>query len=312
MGSIRNTDLGVVTKLSPYSVIHSKELMSPGTVGSYNQNLHAERTSYILRGYFDAPTQLQLDGLRSLKDGEVGLLDLSTELGLYEWVKVRGLALDYDEKKGSMVDYRLDIKSIPCVGTVEALTTGGPIAGLHDLNYYRAVKSFDPFRGRYNVTLASALLHQQEFYLANWGTIGTLEFDIWCGNDLQDIEVWCWKNSAWDSLDDWGTAAEHAWGATHAWTDEDAVAHVVRFDFDERGAAPANFTEKVPRSIGTYFRVMGQISLMQTYVGASALSTTYGGQQVLFKVLLTHTQRETIRPYPIVTYVDGGLGYGVA
>ncbi|MCK4582549.1 hypothetical protein KAU18_04470 [Candidatus Bathyarchaeota archaeon] len=63
--------------------------------------------------------------------------------------------------------------------------------------------------------------------------------------------------------------------------------------------------------LGLSRRVLLSITAMQAQ-GSNDMSTDYGSDQLLLKVTAEHTQRETARPYLVLTYVDGSLDYGRA
>lgn len=308
MATLRNIDLGTVTSVNPrYIRRHSvRELV--GVVGSYPQDLVTERITFDVQGFLDNPTQAQRESFNALRDGNPSIVRI-TEEGLYGWAKVVENDFRLSEYEAGIWAYRIPLFMIPCIGTMKMLHDDGRFS---DLDYFSRVKSMDPFATKCNVTLASALLHQHEFYVfnANTGATKTLEFEIMCGDDVNKVELWGWKNSDWSVIGSWH-AAGTVFGNTAAWTDEDSQAHTFRVDHDIRGAVVANFTKDVSRALGTQRRVMVQITNMTAYPGYG-VSTKGGQYQLALKVKMTHTERESGRSYAIVTYEDGGFGLGPA
>lgn len=308
MASLRGIDIGIVTSVNPrYVRRHSvRELV--GVVGSYPQDMRTERITFDVQGFLDNPTQAERESINSLRDGNPSVVMIAEE-GLYGWAKVIDNDFTLREGEAGIWNYRIPLFMIPCVGTMKMLHADGRFS---DLNYFSRVKSMDPFATRCNVTLASALLHQHEFYIFNSDLVdtNTLEFEIMCGDDVIKVELWGWKNSGWDVIGAWH-AAGTAFGATAAWTDEDAQGHTFRVDHDVRGEAVTNFTKDVSYSLGTQRRVMVQISNM-IKLPVYGLSTEFGKHQLLLRVKMTHTERESGRSYAIVTYEDGGFGLGPA
>lgn len=308
MATLRDIDLGTVTAVTPrYVRRHSvRELV--GVVGSYPQDMKSEWITFDIQGFLDNPTQAERESFNALRDGNPSIVRMAEE-GLYGWAKVIENDFRLREHEAGIWGYRIPLFMIPCIGTMKALHAD---CRFSDLDYFSKVKSMDPFATKCNVALATALLHQHEFYVFNSAaSTKTLEFEMMCGDDVNKVEVWGWKNSGWSVIGAWHSGGT-AFGATAAWTDEDAQAHTFRVDHDIRGATVANFTKKVSRALGTQRRVMVQITSMTAYPATYGLSTKYGQYQLLLKVKLTHTERETGRSYAIVTYEDGGFGLGPA
>ena len=308
MTTIRDIDLGTVTEVTPrYARSHSvRELV--GVVGSYPQDMVTERISFDVWGFLDNPTQAQRESLNALRDGNPSLVQLPNE-GLYGWAKVIENDFRLREYEAGIWPYRIPLFMIPCVGTMKMLHDDGAFS---DLDYFSKVRGMDPFATKCNVTLASALLHQQEFYLFNLAdSTKALEFEIMCGDDVNKVELWGWKNAGWDVIGAWHSGGT-AFGSTNGWTDEDAQAHTVRVNHAVRGTDLADFAEDISRSLGNQRRVIVQITNMTAYPGTYGLSTKYGQYQLLLRVKLTHAEREAGRSYTIVTYEDGGFGLGPA
>jgi hypothetical protein len=307
MAKIRNVDLGTVTDVTPEYVRRLHYLEMVGVPGSYPRNLETESNRFRIAGFLANPTQAQREAFHSLRDGNPAIIDLGSEEGIYGWGKVASKEFMLREREAGIWNYQMVVAMIPCIGTMKMLSDDGRFS---DLNYYRSTKVLDPFAGYHAVTLASLLTHQDEFYMfnSNAGATKTLEFEKWCGNDLTRVDIWGWKSAAWDLVGSWYSGGT-AFGATVAWTDEDTQAHTFRVNHDVRGATVANFTEKVSKSLGTTRRAMIQITNMTAYPATYGLSTKHGQYQLLLRVKLTHTQRETARPYAIVTYFDGGFGF---
>jgi len=308
MATIRDIDLGTVTSVAArYVRRHSfKELV--GVVGSYAQDMRAERIIYDVQGFLDNPTQAERESFNALRDGNPAFVQLDEE-GLYGWAKVVDNSFRLREYEAGIWSYRIPLFMIPCVGTMKMLHDDGRFS---DLDYASKVKSMNPFATKCAVSLNSALVHQQSFYVfnADLEDPNTLEFEIMCGDDINKVEFWGWHTAEWSLIGTWASG-ETEFGATAAWTDEDDDEHTFRVNHDVRGANVADFTENVSNSLGTQRRVVVQISAM-VKLPTYGLSTDYGEYQLLLKVKLTHTEREAARSYTIVTYEDGGFGLGPA
>jgi len=178
-----------------------------------------------------------------------------------------------------------------------------------DLDYRAQQKFFDPTFGKHNKTWSSdRLALQYEFYLTNTvGVSATPVIEIQCGNDIDKVEIWAWKNGAWDAVGTWGTGGT-AWGTAGAdWTDEDTWAHTPTADKSTRGATLGIGT--VSKSLGCKYRVLFKLTNIRLQSG-TLVSTKYGAWQLKLRVKITHTQRETLRPYPVITYIEGGMEQG--
>jgi hypothetical protein len=309
MASLRNIDLGVLQRFTPVAIRRHGFIESVGSPGVFPQNLEAETITANLKGFLSSPSQAEREKVRGMQDGELALLDLNDEIGVYRWAKVLQTTFDLREVAANEWDYRMKLALCPGVGYTRALTDD---MAFSDLSYHRKVRAFDPYAGYHNVSHSSLLVSTQEFYVMNLaGTEETLEFEVYVGDDLTHIRLRGWKNSAWDTIGTWGSGGT-TFGNTNAWTDEDSDAHTFRVDHDTRGQAVTNFTEDVSMSLGNDRRAMIQISGMDAYVAASALASKVGDFQLLLEAQITHSQREATRPYPIVTYQDGGFGLGPA
>ena len=312
MGSLRTVDLGTVTHLSLRETRTLGLEESVGVPGTFPQNLEAEITRGTLRGFLANPAQAAREAVAALHDGEVGLLDLNAEEGLYRWAKVGEVEFKLSEYRAGIWDYAMPLYFVPCIGYTRALTAE---MGFSDLAYHRCVRELNPFTGYNNITLGSnGLTHQFELYVTNLkSSEQTVEFEIYAGDDLSKVEIWAWDEGEWAAVGDWcASGCTDVFGGTEAYTDEDDDAHTFRVDHDVRGATVSNFTADVSYSLGNDRRAMVQITGLDAYVAASALSTKVGDFQLLLKIKLTHTNRETARSYPIVTYKDGGFGLGPA
>jgi len=306
MATIREVDIGTVTSVNVrYVRRHSvKELA--GVVGSYPQDMKSERTIYDVKGFLDNPTQAERESVTALRDGNPSLVAL-TEEGLYGWGKVIDNDFRLSEYRAGIWNYRMLIHMIPCIGTMKMLHDDGRFS---DVDYMCSVKSLDPFASKCGVTHASSVTHQHSFYVLNsdLSDTNTLEFEVMCGDDIIQVELWAWKSSEWSEVGTWVSGGTE-FGATAAWTDEDSDEHTFRVNHDVRGANVANFTKNVSNTLGTERRVMVQISAM-VKLPTYGLSTDYGEYQLLMKLKLTHTEREASRTYPIITYKDGGFSLG--
>ena len=309
MATIRNADLGTVTDVRPQNIKRLVSYGLPGLAGSYLQSLVSEERSWLIKGYFQSITQAQFESLEQLKDGEVAVINLTDiNARLYGWCKVKQLEWGFSEYQPQVAEYRLSLGLIPCVGTTVCLD---PDSYIHDLNYNTSLRMIDPFAGRHNASFPSDHEHIHSMYVANTNAAAkTLELETWCGDDLVDVLVEAWKASAWATVGRWGSG-HTAYGNTNSFTDDDSVAHTFRVNWDVRQASLANFTYPLTNYPGNKYHVGIQISAMSAAPATYPVSTKYGSYQLLLRVTLEHSERDALRPYPVVTYQDGGVGGGV-
>jgi hypothetical protein len=310
MATIRNADLGTVTDVRPQTIKRMASYGIPGLAGSYLQNLVSEERNWLIKGYFQSVTQAQFESLEQLRDGEVAMIDMtSLNARLYGWCKVRQLEWGFSEYQPQVAEYRLSVGMVPCIGTTVCLD---PYSYIHDINYQTSLRMIDPFAGRHNASFPADHSHIHSMYVANTNAAEkTLELETWCGDDLVDTLIEGWKASAWATVGRWGSG-HTAYGSTVSFTDDDSVAHTFRVNWGLRQAALANFTYPLTNYPGNKYHVGIQMSTMSAAPGTYPVSTKYGSYQLLLRVTLEHSERDALRPYPVVTYQDGGFGGGPA
>ena len=303
---IAGVDIGTVQSVSPIYRRGSVETRVGGGL-TYWQNTGSPSVRWSIYTYLKSPTQTQLDAVLNLQHGLPVLVDLeSFKSGFITWGRVAEVKPS-PLRVGGLVYLDILVNEIPGIGTTYVQTDG---IYLHDLQYQSNQRVFNPLGARYNKSVTGDRLDWTwEFYLDN-DTAGILtaviEFQV--GDDVDKLKVWGWKGGAWSLIGDWGGA--DAWNADKNFVDDGTITHVCKFQEGNRGAVLAGIGT-ISQMLGTYRRVLGSITLLSAHI-APDLSTDVSLDQILLKVTAEHTLREAARPYPVITYVDGSLDYGIA
>ena len=261
----------------------------------------------MLRCTLNAPAAAALNSLENLSNHSLPvLLDLDDKYtGFIYWVMVESLRSA--PVKGSIYRFDLTVWQIPCIGVTYIQTAD---MALHSRDYRASYKVFDPLVGSFNKAWSANRLEQTwEFYLDNdANAIQTAILEIWGSDNVSRLTLWGWKAAAWNEIGDWGGGVD-AWNDGKNWTDDDMAAHNFQAQRGYRGQFLAG-VGTVSMMMGCYNRVLIEIdNFTADATPASDLSTHYGGDQLLLKAKLYSTSREVLRPYPVVTYVTGGMGW---
>jgi len=306
---IGGVDIGNV--LIPEPIIRRKNTESPVGGGlTYWQNLYSPSTQWRITGYLKAPTTTAVNQLLNLKHGLPVLVDLDDRWpGFITWGRVAEIR-PRPSRVGNVFYYDMLVNEVPAIGVTYLQTSE---AYLHDLDYHANHRVFNPLSGRFAKSVTLDLLDWSwQFYVDNDKiSIQTLIQEFQVGDDIDKLKIWGWKLNGshdWSLIGDWGGA--DAWDAEKTFTDDDAIAHVFRANYGDRGDVKAGIGT-ISQMLGLSRRVLLSITLMQAQSG-NDYSTDHSSDQLLLKVTAEHNQREAARPYPVLTYVDGSLDYGRA
>jgi hypothetical protein len=276
---------------------------------SYPQDVNWTERGWNIRGTLNAPTQEEVDRLEGLNQhGNPVLLDLDSDrTGFIQWVIVERFTVS--PVLGTVYRFDMNVRKIPCIGTMYIQTDD---IVLHDLHYRASYKVVDPLVGDFNkVWSSNRLVQTWEFYLDNdLNAIQVAILEIFACEDISTIEIWGWKDPggghAWVQIGDWGGA--HAWNAVRNFTDDDAVVHAFQVQQGDRGDVLAGIGT-ISNMLGNFHRVLCEITAMQADAAPTTnVSTDHASYQLLLKAEITSTSRETLRPYPIINYITGGIG----
>ena len=306
MAKLGSIDLGIVTDVDYVTTQSSKDLEISGETGTFSQTFVSNMQQWRIMGLLNNPTSAQIGSLRNLATGEVILIDIA-EYGLFGYGKVIiAPRVTLSENMGDVWNYQFEIKGCPAIGKTRS-RTGGVV--LHDLDYRMSFDVFDPHIGKFSANYDSTrMLLDYGYYVDNDNSIPTdALIETGVGDTITEKKVWGWKSAAWVLIGDWGNA--DAWDAIKAFTDDNSVAHNFRVNTGIRGQILAMGT--VSMDLGCKTRTLMSITNLSGHSGTD-LSTRYGASQLLLKVQLLHGTRESLRPYSIITYVDGSVGRGVA
>jgi hypothetical protein len=309
MAKIENIDLGIITTIEQIEKKTFIDVSPVGALGVYNQNLINEQHEWRIEGELIDPTQDSIESLNNIRShGLIVFIDLSDQRAdLLGFGKVVNLRKIDEENVGTLTDYEMILRFQPAVALTRLNIDQ---MYLHDLDYRAKFSYVDPHFGKHGKTYTSALIMDYQLYVDNYKNAAQdAIIEIQCGDDIDKIEVYGWKAAAWSAIGTWGTGGT-AWGtAGSAWTDGDAVSHTPTVDRGDRGEAVSVGT--ISLNLGCKKRILLKITNFTSGSGVNHLSTKYGSYQLKLKVKLTHTQRESLRPYPLITYVEGGLEAGV-
>ncbi len=303
---IGGVDVGNVLTAEPTIRRRNYEVSVGGGL-TYWQNLYNPSAQWRITGYLKAPTATAVNKLLNLQHGLPVLVDLDDRwAGFITWGRVAEVR-PRPSRVGKVFYYEILVNEIPAIGVTYLQTAE---AYLHDLDYYANHKVFNPLSGRFAKSVTVDRLDWTwQFYLDNDKAseqVLVLEFQV--GDDIDKLKIWGWKTAGWSLIGDWGGA--QAWDATRDFIDDQPITHVFRANEGIRGAVKAGIGT-ISQMMGLKNRVLLSVTRMMAD-GVSDLSTDYKSDQILLKVTAEHTERETARPYPVLTYVDGSLDYGVA
>lgn len=312
MAKIDNYDLGTCRV---FNKSFARRYVGLWTGDGYNhpQDVNSKSRGWSIRGVRASPTAAEMSAFEGLNNyPQPVILDLNSIVpGFIQWVFVERLVLGRRNAVTNLYTYDLTVRKVPGIGSMYIQTAG---VHLHSLNYRASLKRVDPMvGGSFNkVWSASRLVQTFEFYLDNDNNAITTAFlEFFACADISTIKIWGWKDLTphdWSLIGDWGG---DAWDVQKNFTGDGPgpITHVFRVDKGVRGEVTAN-VGTISNSLGNYNRVLAKITLLQA--DATPLTNTsliHANYQLLLKVEITSTSREAVlRPYPIVTYITGGLG----
>lgn len=272
---------------------------------TYPQDVNMTERGWNIRGTLNDPTQEEVDRFEGLNQhGNIVLLDLDSDrTGFIQWVIVERITVS--PALGTIYRFDMNVRKVPCIGTMYIQTDD---IVLHDLHYRAGYKVVDPLVGDFNKAWsANRLVQTWEFYLDNdKNAIQEAILEICACADISTIEISGWKAAAWVQIGDWGGA--HAWNAARNFTDDDLIVHSFKVQKGVRGQLLAGIGT-ISNMLGNYNRVLASITNMAAdAIPLTNVSTDYASYQLLLKVEITSTSRETMRPYPVINYITGGLG----
>jgi hypothetical protein len=307
MATIDGITLDVISTM-PKTFSRSFRSLWTGDGFSYPQDVNWTERGWNIRGILNSPTQEEIDRLEGLNQhGNPVLLDLNDKYTAFiQWVIVERLTAT--PILGSLYRFDMNVRKIPCIGTMYMQTDD---VYLHDLHYRASYKVVDPLVGDFNkVWSANRLVQTWEFYVDNDNNgITTAILEIFACADISTIEIWGWKDltpHAWSQIGDWGGA--HAWNAIRNFTDDGANVMTFQVQKGVRGEALAG-VGTISNMLGNYNRVLCEITNLQADAAPlTDVSTKHQDDQILLKVEITSTSRETLRPFPVINYVTGGIG----
>ena len=309
MTKIENIDLGVVTLIEKIQDKVFHDLSPTGSLSGYTQNMMTEKHEWRFEGFLTDPTQEDLESLENVRNhGLMCFIDFADVNALIlGYGKLTYFRIIDEETYADLARYEGIIRLQSAIGLTHIQTAN---AFLHDLLYRAKLPIIDPQFGRFNKTWSSNRLElTYELYIDNYKAgIQDIVIEIQCGDDIDGIRVWGWKGAAWNQIGYWSDVGT-PWGSgAGAWVDDDTISHVATADRGDRGETLG--IGIISLSLGCKKRILLKLTNFQTIAG-NHLSTKYGSHQLKLKVKLIHTQREASRPYPLITYVEGGLEQGV-
>lgn len=303
---IENIDIGTVTL--PELIVRRENVRQRSGVGlTYHRNLNSDSVRWRLTGRLSSPTKAQVQALLNLKHGLPVLVDLDDRFpGWITWGRVSEIA-PRPSRVGGVFNYTLTVDQIPGIGSTYVQTDD---VYLHDLNYRTSFKAFDPALAKFNLSVTSNRLDWTwESYVDNdKNSIQTAILEFQVGDDIDAFTIWGWKSGGWVLIGDWGDA--DTWGAGKAFVDNDSYSHTFKANYGSMGEDVTGIGT-ISRLSGFNRRVLLSITNLRAHSG-NDMSTDYTGDQLLLKMTAEHNQRETLRPYPVVTYIDGSRDYGRA
>jgi hypothetical protein len=308
LAKIDNQSLGTVNtyRCEPRRILGSYGVGS-GHGYSPDSNLLVEDVE--VTGVLQGPSNATVDSFENLRlNGNPVLWDFADKFSNQVFfAKVTEMPIV--PQKNTLYRYMARGIRVPCIGTVHSQTPG---VWLHDLDYRHSLRTLDPLRGRFaREWSADRLTQTSNLYVDNDNNAVTEALlEIWVSDNPLSLRLYGWKAAAWSEIGYWG--AIDAWGDAKAWTDGDGVAHSLKANYGVMGAAITGIGS-LGYMPGNYTRVLLSVPSLSADATPSAdLSTHYGGDQLLLKMVLAQSSREALRPHPVVTYVDGGLNWGPA
>jgi len=303
-----NIDIGNPLRPEPRLRRRQNELAT--AAGTFWQNIYGSPLDWQISGYMKAPTLAVVRSLLNLKHGLPVLLDLNDRwAGFIHWGRVGEISLR-KQRASTLVYYDILFHQIPAIGTTYLQT---PEMWLHDLDYRVSHRMFDPGIGSFNQSVSSDRLDWTwEYFLDNDKVsiqTGILEFQV--GDDIDKLKIWGWKLDGthdWSLIGDWNGA--DAWAASKTFTDDGAISHVLKLDEGVRGEVIAGIGT-ISQMLGLTRRCLLSVTLMQAHTD-NDYSTDHSLDQIHLKVTAEHNARETLRPNPVLTYVDGSFPPGRA
>lgn len=307
-GKIDNIDLGVVTSVILTKVNSIARQASNKSGYSITQSLDVESHSWRINGYLMDATQASYEALDNARAHKLLVFIDCTDIDarLLGWGKVIALTDSHSDTATGIIDYELQVDMLPAIGCVRMQTDE---AYLIDLLFRSKRKMFDPHFGIFNKTYDSnRLILTYEFYVANYkNTTQDVLLEIDCGSDIYSFGAGIWKNGAFLNVGNWRTGGGGGfvdWGAVQQFTDEGAVVHDSYAEYGYIGQVKTIGT--ISNTLGCLYRILFKIDDLTAGYSATHLSTKHDSYQLKMQLTLVHTARESLRPYPHITYIDGG------
>lgn len=290
-----------------------RKIAIPGDPFSFSQSLVNYYQEWRVEGHLHNPTQAQREAIQNLQNDEVMLVDIDA-FSLFGYGKVRDVRLAVDNEYPNVYRYSLTVAGCPAIGFTHVHTDD---VYLHDLDYRKNLKAFDPHFQKFNVSYdTTRFTITCEFYLDNdAASLKHPLIEIQCGDNINKFFLYHYNGSAWIPIGTWGTGAM-AWGTYTNFYDAGTVAHQATVNYGARGSvltvAGGGTLGTLSLKLGCKYRILCKISDLSAHSGTD-LTTDYSADQLLLRVALEHSAAESgYRDYVKMTYVDGSLDYGPA
>lgn len=308
---IDNIDIGTVTNIEDVGTKQFNTAAPSGAVSEFELNMQVQSKQWRVEGELYDPTQTTLEQLLQIRDhGLLVLADLD-DVSPYRiaWGKIRSLRLFEEDREYGVKKYEILFKLQTAIGHSHMQTAN---AYLHDLSYRPKLNTLDPHFANCNKTYDSTRRKlTYDFYLDNYlATIQTLQTEIQVGDDFYESYVYYYYNGAWVTIAKWGGSG-YSFGTIRTFTDQDGFTHDITLDRGNRGEATENGIGTLSLRLGCNKRMLLHVTNMQPPTG-SHLSTRHGTNQLLLRIAPLHNLRESLRPNPYITYIEGGTEDGNA
>lgn len=296
---IDNVDVGTVTLIEKTTSVTTVKNATVNGGQQYDADAGVEAQQWRIEGFTVDAGQATVEAIENMKNHkQLVLIDCTdSDSQLLGYGKVTSLRLIGQDAEAGVTYWEVIVSLLSVMGNMHMQTVD---CFFVDLLYRSKLKGAYPALGKFNKTWSvNRLEFTWEAYVANYkNTAQQAVFDCDCGDDLSYIEIYEYNGSAYVLVDKWGSGGVAFGSSSGGYT----------VDFGARGAVKGIGT--IGRALGTGYRVIVKTESLSDGSGQHVYNS-YATYQRLLKLRLVHVARDTVRPYPQVTWVDGSVSYGV-